>query len=234
MRVRDVMTSDPLVVGPNTPFKEIIDVLVEHRIGGLPVVDDNGELVGIVTETDLITKAAFADQRRGAMSVVGALLAGRDPNWLKKASGLEAGKVMTRRVVTAEPNEDVHVAARRLLEHRVGRLPVVQEGRLVGIVSRSDLLRPFHRSDDIIAADIGAKLADRVVLERGHNVSFSVSAGVVTLVGTVEFPRDVETVEAMAKAVPGVVAVQNEVTATLPESDRGPVIGPDFDRYGGI
>lgn len=213
MKVRDVMTRDPVTVRAHTPFKEVVDLLVEHRVGGLPVVDDQGALLGIVTETDLITKEAYADKRHGPMAVVAAVLAGRDHAWLKKSSALEARKIMTKKVVTAEPAEDVHVAARRLLEHRVGRLPVVDGGRLVGIVSRSDLLRPFHRSDEEIASDVAAVLKDPFVLEHSHGVRFSVSQGVVTLTGSVLYSHDVEPLDAMLRDVPGIVEVDNRVTA---------------------
>lgn len=217
MRVRDVMTTDPITVGPEAPFKEVVSLLVEHRVGGLPVVDDDGTLLGIVTETDLITKEAYGDKRQGPMAVVGAVLAGRDHAWLKKAAGLEAAKVMTSRVVTADPAEDVHVAARRLLEHRVGRLPVVEGGRLVGIVSRSDLLRPFQRSDDEIATDVQARLKDPVIFEHGSQVRSTVAQGVVTLTGMVTYPHELEHVERMVADVPGVVSVENGVDAEHPE-----------------
>lgn len=217
MRVRDVMTTDPITVGPETPFKEVVSLLVEHRVGGLPVVDDDGTLLGIVTETDLITKEAYGDKRQGPMAVVGAVLAGRDHAWLKKAAGLEAAKIMTSRVVTTDPAEDVHVAARRLLEHRVGRLPVVEGGRLVGIVSRSDLLRPFQRSDEEIATDVQARLKDPVIFEHGNQVRSTVAQGVVTLTGMVTYPHEIELMERMVAEVPGVVSVENRVDAEHPE-----------------
>jgi CBS domain-containing protein len=222
MKVSDVMTTDPITVRAQTPYKELVDLLVEHRIGGLPVVDDHGALLGIVTETDLITKEAYGDERHGPMAVVGAMLAGRDHHWLQKAAGLEAGKIMTSKLVTTEPDEDVHVAARRLLEHRVGRLPVVESRRLVGIVSRSDLLRPFQRGDEQIATDVEARLNDPVTFERSHGVSFAVANGVVTLTGTVPFPHDIGPLGTMISDVPGVVKVDNKVTAVHPEPPPPP------------
>jgi CBS domain-containing protein len=223
MKVKDVMTVDPITVGPDLPFKEVVDRLIEHGIGGLPVVDSDGGLVGIVTETDLITKEAYGDEPRGALSVVGAVLAGKHHAWLKKASGLTAGEIMTRHVVTIAPSEDLQAAARLCLEHKVGRLPVVEDGRLVGIISRRDLLRPFHRTDQEISADVQALLDDPMYSDsRYGDVSFAIDEGVVTLTGTASFPSEVTLIRDIVAHVPGVIRVENEVTAREPEPRLAP------------
>jgi CBS domain-containing protein len=217
LQVKDIMTAEPVTVRPDLPFKEVVDLLIERDIGGLPVVDDDGALVGIVTESDLITKPAFRDKHRGFASLFGALLGARRPAWLNKAAGLTAREIMSEHVLTAAPSEDLEPVARRMVEHRIGRLPVLEDGRLVGIVSRRDLLRPFHRTDDEIAADVEKALGDRVTFEYGHHVTFSINEGIVTLTGTVTFPHEIETLRWMVGGVPGVVEIHNEVTAEQPE-----------------
>ena len=218
MKVRDVMTGNPITVGPDLPFKEVVDRLIEHAIGGLPVVDAEGALIGIVTETDLLTKEAYGDEPRGALSVLGAVMAGKHHAWLRKASGPTAGEIMTPHVVTAGPSEDLQVAARRLLERKVGRLPVVEDGRLVGILSRRDLLRPFHRTDQEITVDIQSLLDDPMYSDgRYGDVRFAVDEGVVTLTGTASFPSEVTLIHGIVVLVPGVIRVDNTVKARDPE-----------------
>jgi CBS domain-containing protein len=124
---------------------------------------------------------------------------------------------MTTDVVTARPDEDIRTVARRMLERGVKRLPVVEGDRLVGIVSRHDLLRLFHRRDADIAAEIEAKLASPRYSPENHEVTFSVDDGVVTLEGKVAFEGEVPVVEGLAWGVPGVVHVINRVEFEFPE-----------------
>jgi len=232
LTVKDIMTAEPVTVRPDLPFKAVVDLLIDREIGGLPVVDEGGVLVGIVTESDLITKPAYRDKRRGLASLFGALRKGRRPAWLNKAEGLTAGEIMSDRVLTAAPSEDLEPVARRLVEHRVGRLPVLDDGRLVAIVSRRDLLRPFHRTDDEIAAGIEKALGDPVAFEYGHQVTFSIHDGIVTLTGTMTFPHDIETLQWIVGGVPGVVEIYNQATADRPESKSEPP-APFLGNYRG-
>jgi CBS domain-containing protein len=119
---------------------------------------------------------------------------------------------MTDRVVTAEPGESIRSAARRMLDRGVKRLPVVEDGRLIGIVSRQDLLRVFHRTDADIAAEIDAKLASPLYAPEDHTVRAVVESGIVTLVGSVRFSGEVPVVVGLASDVTGVVQVDNRLT----------------------
>lgn len=160
MRVRDLMTPDMVTVGPGTPVDELVGLLVEKEINGVPVVDENGLVLGMVTTGDLIHRVAgeHVPSRDSIWreslykSVFGR--AGSDPN---PAEGATAAEVMSRNPAYVAPADDMAVAARLLIEHRVKSLPVLEEGRLVGMVSRLDLLRclrgnpdccnPFKRQD---------------------------------------------------------------------------------------
>lgn len=142
MKVRDVMTADVVTVGPTASFAEVVDCLLSHEISGLPVVDNGGRLLGIVTEADLVSKEAYGQRRRRALGLLADYFRGRDPQWVRKSAGLTAHELMTVVPDTAAPDEDIAEAARRMLERHHKRLPVVDEdGRVVAIVSRHDLLR---------------------------------------------------------------------------------------------
>ena len=228
MRVRDVMTTPAVTAGPDTPFPDLVDRLLANAISGLPVVDADGHLVGIVTEADLVSKEAYGHRRRRALGVLADLLRGRDPEWVGKGAGRTARDVMTSAVGVATPGEDLGAAARRMLEGGHKRLPVVDEdGRVVGIVSRHDVLRPFHRSDEEIAADVNRLLADVRRVPETHAVTASVAGGVATLRGTVQWPSDATLVEAVVARVPGVVAVDAHVPAREEEPRlTGPLVPP--------
>lgn len=214
MKIKDVMTTEVLTVREDTPFKDVVELLLEHRVSGVPVVDADGHLAGLVTEADLMSKEAFDLRHRRPLAAVVELISGT-ALWSGKASGLTAGEIMTERVVVVEPGDDVRMAARRMLDMGVKRLPVVEHGRLVGIVSRQDLLRIFHRSDAGIAAELDAKLANPLYAPEDHAVTGFVTDGVVTLNGQVTFAGEVPVVEGLASHIAGVVHVDSQVTYDL-------------------
>ena len=222
MMVRDVMTSPAVTVTPETPFAGIVTMLLDHDISGVPVVDEHQRLVGIVTEADLVTKQAYGYRRRRALGLVADHLRGRDPSWVRKAGGLTAGELMTRHPDVVGPDDELALAARRMLEGRHKRLAVVSNGKLVGVVSRHDLLRPFARTDTDIRTDLRRLLADPFRIAEDHAVQPSVTAGVVILDGTVRRPSDIDIVETEVAAIPGVVAVDSRLHAREHEPTTPP------------
>lgn len=213
MKVRDVMTSPVVTVRPEATFAEIVDRMLSHRVSGLPVVDADGVLVGIVTEADLVTKEAYGQRPRRMATFIADVLLARDPAWARKARGRMASELMTAAPITVGPDDDVVVAARRMLELGRKRLPVVEDGRVIGIVSRRDLLRQFDRSDAEIAADVTKVLTDIMRVPEDHRVLAAVAGGVVRLRGTVRRPSDTSVIEAAVRWVPGVVGVESCVVA---------------------
>jgi CBS-domain-containing membrane protein len=191
--------------------------MLHHGISGLPVVDDQHHLVGMVTEADLVSKEAYGGRRRRVLELLADLVAGGETRWAIKGRAHTAGELMTTELHTANPNEDLRVAARRLVEHRLKRLPVVDDGRLVGIVSRTDLLRVMHRRDEDLARDVAELLADPRRAPEAHAVEADVVDGVVRLRGTVRFPLDVPVLTGMVWTLPGVVDVRNEATGREPD-----------------
>lgn len=147
MRVREVMTEDVLTIGPEAPIKDVARILVEHRISGLPVCDIEGHVLGVVSEGDILYKE---HDPRAAHAVwpLGWVVDGTPNNaGYAKAKALIAGKAMTSPAVTIMPSETIAVAARVMCERRVNRLPVVEDGRLVGIVVIGQIARREHAED---------------------------------------------------------------------------------------
>src|SRR5438270_8896033 len=145
--VKDVMATEVVAVRRETAFKEVAAVLRRYRVSALPVVDDAGRVLGVVSEADLLAKEALSDPGPAAE-----LVHRKD---VRKAGGLTAGDLMTSPPVTASPDDPVEQAARMMHFMRVKRLPVVNPGgQLVGIISRADVLAVFDRPDEDVRTDI--------------------------------------------------------------------------------
>lgn len=213
VKVRDVMTTEVVTISPDTPLKEAAIAMTRHRISGLPVMED-GRLVGIVTESDFV--ARLAGEGDSLMSVV---LARREPE-----VGGSVRDAMTTDPHTIGADEPVTAAARRMAEHRVKRLPVVDgSGRMLGIVSRADLMSIFARPDDWIASDI---VNDGVVSLLGADrasVGVEVTSGVVTLTGTVGSTTEKRMLEEFARRVAGVVSVDSRIEASFDDTRLPPM-----------
>lgn len=211
MKVGEVMTTPAMTIGPDAAWKEVAERMLDAGVSGLPVIDESGYLLGLVTEADLVSKPAFDGRGHRSLAALIDLLTG-EARWTGKATALNASELMTTALLTTTPYEDVRVAAKRMLDGHVKRLPVLDGGRLVGILSRRDLLRSFHRTDAEIEAEITARLGNVRYAPEEHGVTATVRDGVVTLEGWVETDGEVQVVEGLVRDVPGVVAVDNRVT----------------------
>jgi len=203
--VKDVMTAEVVAVRRDATFKELAAVLRRYRVSALPVVDDAGRVIGVVSEADLLAKEALADP--GVMAEV---LHRKD---VRKAEGLTAGDLMTSPPVTAAPEDQVEQAARMMHFMRVKRLPVVNSGgQLVGIVSRSDVLAVFDRPDEDIRTEIVDSMLLHEFLIDPRLFKVTVESGVVTMEGTPETAALGHALVRKARHVPGVVAVRDRLT----------------------
>jgi len=203
--VKDVMTAEVVAVRRDATFKELAAVLRRYRVSALPVVDDAGRVIGVVSEADLLAKEALADP--GVMAEV---LHRKD---VRKAEGLTAGDLMTSPPVTAAPEDQVEQAARMMHFMRVKRLPVVNSGgQLVGIVSRSDVLAVFDRPDEDIRTEIVDSMLLHEFLIDPRLFKVTVESGVVTMEGTPETAALGRALVRKARHVPGVVAVRDRLT----------------------
>jgi CBS domain-containing protein len=207
--VGDVMTHDVVTVREATPYKEVVETLAEHAVSAVPVVAEDGRVVGIVSEADLLHKMEFA----GLEPHVHLLERKRRRTARTKASADTAGDLMTRPVVGIGARESLTTAAKLMDAERVKRLPVVDEhGRLVGILSRRDLLRVYLREDGAIRREVSEDVLLRSLWIEPGTVSVEVERGVVTLAGTVDRRSTVPLVVHVVGAVAGVVEVLNHLS----------------------
>ncbi|MGH2657494.1 MAG: CBS domain-containing protein [Actinomycetota bacterium] len=189
MNVRDVMSTRLIAVRPDEPLKELARALVRNRIGGVPVTDPEGRVLGIVSESDLQPTKEEAPIRPIRT----------------------AADVMTRPVITLTEDDTVTQAARVLQRHRIKRAPVLRRGVLVGMITRSDLLRPYLRTDSEIRADVEqVLLGDGLGLTRDR-LQVRVESGVVRLQGLVPDRRHQAVTVRLARGVEGVIDVVDDL-----------------------
>jgi len=183
MRVRDVMTSDVTAVPPGESLKDVAKLMLERRVSGVPVVDAEGDVLGVVSETDLLSH-----------------------------HGHVAGEAMTSPAVTIAPARPLAVAADLMIERGVNRLPVVDAGKLVGILTRADLVRAFVRSDAEIAREIREDVLGNVMLLPENAVAVEVEDGDVALTGELGRRTQAELLPKLARRVAGVLEVRSRLT----------------------
>ncbi|WP_241002321.1 CBS domain-containing protein [Streptomyces sp. CB01881] len=202
------MTSPAVLVAPETGFREIVALLAEYDITGVPVVDEDGRPLGIVSEADLLlTLAAQEDP--------GSLLPAPELPRSGPGGAVTAADLMTGPAVCTTPGTSVVAAARLMSRHAVKRLPVLDaEGRVSGMVSRGDLLRVFLREDRVIRREIVEEVLGRVEGVSPAEVGVEVDQGRVVLSGTVPEPYLVPIVLNLCRSVDGVVSVTDRLGST--------------------
>jgi CBS domain-containing protein len=204
MKVKDVMTPEVATVTPDTSLKQVAELLVARRISGVPVCDAAGVVVGIVSEGDIVRHEGGPTERPPLVRLVTAA-DGRAPT-------RTAGEAMTSPAVTIGPERAVAAAAKLMVEAGVNRLPVVENGALVGIVSRADLVRAFVRSDEEIALELRDDVLERTLWLSPDAVEIAVADGEVRLTGDLPRRSDAELLLWFARRVPGVVSVDARLT----------------------
>ena len=217
MIVSQLMTKDVVTVRPDTSLKDVAALLATHGISGLPVVE-NGEVLGVVSEADIIYKERGPGAQPEGM--IGRLLARRGSNGRTKLEARNAKEAMTSPAVTIAPRRRCSEAARVMIERGVNRLPVVDRGELVGIVTRADLVRAFDRTDEEIAREIREDVLVRTFWMSPHDVDVAVTDGVVTLHGTVDSRTLAELLPRFTQSVPGVVAVEADIEWRVDDRKR--------------
>jgi CBS domain-containing protein len=205
MKIADAMSVNVITVTPETPLKDAAALLARHRISGLPVVEAEA-VVGVVSEADIVARSTGGRESR---SLLGTLFGGdRDEEAIADARVREA---MSAPAITIAPGRQVAEAARVMVERRVNRLPVVEEPRLVGILTRADLVRAFVRPDEELEREIRDDVAGTALWIDGRTLDVTVDGGAVKLGGEVERRVDAELLERFTAAVPGVVSVHSEL-----------------------
>jgi CBS domain-containing protein len=216
--VRDVMTTEVVTVEPRTPFRDIVVRLAEHRISAAPVLDAEGNVLGVVTEADLLLKQEHPDLELN----VPLAWSRRRRLERDKAAAVVAGMLMTTPAVTVPPTATVTDAARRMHAAGVKRLPVVDEaGRLVGIVSRADLLKVFTRTDEAIRREIMEDVIVGDFMMDPSRFFIHVNDAMVVLQGRVERRSLIPYLVRAVHAVEGVIQVEVRLTYDVDDHDPG-------------
>lgn len=209
MKVRDLMTTEPITATPETGLKEAARAMLDARVSGLPVVDGDGRLVGIVTEGDFLRQEATRDQPY-RFSLLDALFGDQPP----AHPGAETvGEVMTEQVLTVAPDTNLGEAARVMANRKVNRLPVIDGGGvLVGIISRADVMSAFTKPDEVIEDEVREDIVRRLLFLPPDAIEVTVSDGVVALRGELENRTEANLLEELTRRIAGVVRVDSHLT----------------------
>ena len=207
--VRDVMTTDVVAVHPDASFKQVVRVLAECGVDGAPVVDEDGTVLGVVSGSDL---TCHEEEPPRLTSLLGRTAR----THVRKSRGRTARDLMSSPARTTEPSASVCQALAEMGRGKVGRLVVVEGGRLVGILTRSDVLRIYLRPDGELQREV--EEAVRVQVGGPHRVTVSVDDGVVRLDGWVERTSCAWAAAAAAHAVDGVVEVEDRLTSDVDDT----------------
>jgi CBS domain-containing protein len=212
-RVRDVMTTRVVAVRGGATFKDIVALLTKYRVSAFPVLDDQGAVVGVVSEADLLSKEALVAAMGRQAVRLGRTADSPYRGDLARAGAVTAADLMTKPPVVVMPDEPVASAARLMYHARVKRLPVVGPGgRLAGIVSRADVLSVYSRPDDEIREEVTKRVIANEFSADPDLFAVTVSAGVVTLEGHPETTASGRDLVAETWHVEGVVSVRDRLT----------------------
>jgi CBS domain-containing protein len=221
--VADVMTSQVHVARPLTPFKRLVQLIEENRISAIPIVDEQCVPVGIVSESDLLLK----ERRHEFESEPSLLHPRRRREQMAKATGVVASEIMSKPPITVRSDTALPLAARLMQERNVRRLVVVDErGRIAGIVSRSDLLQVFLRTDQELRDEVLSTIIPSMLMPAPEAVRVLVHWNVVTLSGEVDRKTDVDILTRMTREVDGVVDVVNRLRYSWDDTSPAPADAP--------
>jgi CBS domain-containing protein len=220
--VKDVMTTRVMWVGRDTPFAAVAAALRNYRISAFPVLDEDSRVIGVVSESDLLAKLALSGGEGTMPGMITGILHHKE---MEKARAVTAAELMTDAPVTVVPDDTVEHAARLMYLRNVKRLPVVDSGgHLLGIVSRTDVLAVYDRTDDEIADEIRKDVLRGEAPADPGALDVTVTDGVVTLVGNPETIAQGRKIVREAHHVQGVVAVRDRFEYPEPGPDPFDVV----------
>ncbi|MEX2393768.1 MAG: CBS domain-containing protein [Actinomycetota bacterium] len=217
MKVRDVMSQEVCSVRTDTPVRTLVELMSDHDFSGMPVVTEDGCVLGVVSQADVVAKEALTGSGRD----LGA------PE-RRRRDATVAGELMTTPAVVIDIDDDLRAAARLLTKYAVKRVPVVSNGKLCGVVSRRDVMRTFLRSDEDIRTEIVANVLGDLITDRMHDVRVDVRDGVVTLRGTVYrrstaalIAHHVDLVDGVTRIVNGLLWAVDDI---VPAVETAPIV----------
>jgi CBS domain-containing protein len=239
MRADEVMTRDPKTIAPEASVAEAVRTMLDARVSGLPVVDATGGLVGVITEGDLLARAELGTEKKRAKWLEFLFGPGRSAEDFVQSHGRRVEEVMTRTPITVAPAAGLDEVVGTMIDKRVKRLPVVEGGTLVGVVSRADVLRALSgafAATPVVVASIGdADLVEAVkTVLAGQSWAPATSLDIRAADGTIELwgsildERQREAIRVAVENVPGVKAIVDHMVWVEPFS--GTVVGAPGDR----
>jgi len=237
MKASEVMTRDVLTVGPQTAVAEAIRLMLDNNVSGLPVLADNGKVVGILTEGDLLRRSETGTERHRPRWLEILMGPGRMAGEYIRTHGRRVEEIMTTDLISVAPDTPLDEVVSLMERRRIKRVPVLDDDALLGIVSRADLLRSLLQAldaphsealgDDEILEQILAELAKAAWVPR-DGLSITVQNGVVDLNGVILEEKEREALRVVAENAPGVRAVEDHLVWIEPVS--GTVIEPSPKR----
>ena len=218
--VKDVMTTRVVSVTKYASFRTMAAALREHRVSAFPVLDDDGKVIGVVSEADMLAKEALESEPEGMPGMITGMLRRKE---YEKARGTTAGDLMTSPAVTVTPDDTIQRAARLMYARKVKRLPVVDaNGHLVGIIGRADLLTMFDRLDEDIRQEIQEQVIRHELRTDPATFTVEVKDGIVTLEGVAETTEFGHEIVELIQHVQGVVAVRDRLSYPRPPEPPDP------------
>jgi len=196
-----MMSTPVITIRPEAPLKEVAELMIARAVSGVPVVDRDGRLLGMISESDFLAREEHG-RRTGIFDRLAETLGAG-----AKLHGRTAADLMTGPVITARPDTTARELGHLMAANAINRIPIVDDGRLVGIVTRADVVRTLIRPDDAITAEIRWRFAHELWINP-DDLRVETRNGVVTLAGTVETRADAELARRWARAVDGVVDVE--------------------------
>lgn len=216
MKVRDLMTTDPITTTADAPLKEAARTMVREKISGLPVMDGT-KLVGMVTEGDFLRQEANRDQPY-RLSLLEALFG----DGTAEPEAETVGEVMTSPVITITPDATISEAARVMSHRKVKRLPVVDDdGVLIGVISRADVVNAFTKPDEVIEDEVREDIVRRLLFLEPDAIDVKVKGGVVTLSGELENRTEAHLLEELTRRIAGVIRVVSHLTYEVDDGRLG-------------
>lgn len=221
MNITDAMTRSVTTIPPEASLKDAAEMFDMRGIGGAPVVGSDGRVEGVITETDIVLKERGVVPRRGWLRSL--VQPAADADVAAKVEARTVADAMSAPAITANARTTIADVADMMIEHGVNRLPVLDDDdKLVGIITRHDLVRAFARSDSAIEQEIRSEAFRGLALP--EQIQVDVHDGDVTLRGEVESRYDAEALPRIVRRVPGVVAVDSELQAWDGEKQRKVVV----------
>jgi CBS domain-containing protein len=230
MKVRDVMSRDVISVPREMHLKELATVLTEHQISGVPVTDADGKVIGVVSEADVLMKQVGRpiSRRRPLEWIFGE---SHDAEEMRRRVASTVGEAMTAPAVTVEGSRPLREAAALMVDSKVNRLPVLDDGKLVGILTRADLVRAYLHRDDEALRTVREDVFRKTMWLEPERYEIDIHEGALTMAGKVDRKSTADILDRLAGLVEGVDRVDNRLTWELddtklePPSTREPMPG---------